>query len=126
MTSYRRRFQRLTTTDQMYLKRQKRTILLLLAMYINEDDDDISDLYKLATLLRLHLYRQKQKLKFNLFWSPDPTEARTINSFHPDDCYIRFHFNREDLKRLMKAFKIPEVAVIMVYWHLILTTLLQL
>jgi len=107
--SYRQRFSRLTSQDQVKLRKLRKLILVCLTIqYLDdlegESEDDVVDAVLVASCLRY--LSISIDTEYTILDRPIRTD-RTIDSFSPTDCYAFFTFTKVDLIRLFALLRFP-------------------
>lgn len=107
---YRRRYQRLTSHDQVERRRLKQIILFLLYLKTFHAKGGFYNV--LEQILRCYIYRYVS-VSYS-FEEPLQTRkgfSRTIESFSASDCRINFCFHKRDLHSLLVLLKFPREVI---------------
>lgn len=108
---YRKRYQRLTSHDQVQRRKSKQFILFLLYLKIFLPKRGFTT--TLEIFLRCFMYRYLS-ISYSI---EEPLQTRknfyrTIDSFSASDCKINFAFNKRELRSLLVLLKFPHEVVL--------------
>lgn len=111
--AYKKRHLRLTSHDQIRIRRLKQLILTFLAtLHMDADmDEDLRERLSLATKIATARYLSLVFHDENED-APTPDRKRTIDSFSDSECNAFFRFVKVQLHELVVLFKFPEFCIL--------------
>jgi hypothetical protein len=110
--SYRKRHLGYTQRQRVEVKRMKLFMMQIAVLKVIKVSKTVPFVQALDAMFGYLYYQYLQIVLEPLYFvMPIVYLSRTIESFHEKEAYHLFRFNKGDLKRLMKALRIPEIVV---------------